>query len=118
MWYENDTIQGDSWSLCAWTVRHVIRHHVENGRGYRYASLFGDRITKYCLDRRTSVIVSDGGDATNSWHNVYTARPGLWCRSRRGFVNLIYIGIQYKQFHQKELIEIPGLNQKSGFAIN
>lgn len=28
MWYENDTLLGDSWSLCAWTVRHVLRHHV------------------------------------------------------------------------------------------
>lgn len=24
----NDTLLGDSWSLCAWTIRHVIRHHI------------------------------------------------------------------------------------------
>lgn len=48
MWYEDDMLLGDSWSLCAWTVRHVIRHHVSKMEGL-YASLFGDCTTKNCL---------------------------------------------------------------------
>ena len=29
----NETLLGDSWSLCAWTICHAIRHHVSKMEG-------------------------------------------------------------------------------------
>lgn len=54
MWYENNTLMGDTWSLYVWTARHLIRHHISKMEGLQ-RRLFVRGLHHQILPRRAHV---------------------------------------------------------------